>query len=72
MDKIVITYAPIHANKDNIFSMAKDDENLISAIQLYSKDQSMKGVEIFERKQNIIATENGYYMAFFEGDLEGT
>lgn len=69
MNRIVITHCPLETNKDEVFAMAKSDEQLIDAIKRHSEKQSNEGVETFERKENIIATEKGYYCAFWESDL---
>lgn len=69
MNRIIITHCPLVTNKDEVFAMAKNDEELIDAIKKHSKKQSNEGVETFERKENIIVTEKGYYGAFWESDL---
>ena len=70
MNRIVITHCPLETNKDEVFAMAKPDEKLIDAIKMHSKKKAGEGIETFEQKDNIIATEKGYYCAFFESDLQ--
>lgn len=69
MNRIVITKCPLHTNISEVFSMAKEDEKLINAITEYRDFLHVEGIETFDQKLNIIATEKGYYFAFWEDDL---
>lgn len=70
MNRIVITHCPLEVDKDEVFAMAKNDEQLINAIKKQSEQKTLEGVETFERRDNIIATEKGYYFAFWASDLQ--
>ncbi len=67
---IVITKMPISVPGERAFKSRIADRILINAIVEYRKELEKKGVEIFERVDNIIATEEGYYFAFYEKDFE--
>lgn len=66
---IVITTMPLGTPKEEAFDCAVDDRELINAICEYSKELRKGDIEIFERKKNVIATEKGYYIAWYEDDL---
>jgi hypothetical protein len=67
--RIAITFCPLSENKDEIFKMSKNDQMLIDAIVQKSIELHQQQIETFERRENIIVTEKGYYMAFFVKDL---
>ena len=67
--RIVITHCPLQTDVEEIWKMGQEDETLINAIKKQSEQKALEGVETFERRQNIIATEKGYYFAFWENDL---
>lgn len=69
MDNIVITTLPIACERESVFAMAKRDRPLINSICKFAKRLREEGIEVFARKENIIATEKGYFLAFFEKDL---
>lgn len=72
MNPIVITSCPLSVKKEEIFKMATPDSLLESAIKAYSKKMTQKGLETFEHYQNVIITEKGYFMAFYQSDLNHT
>lgn len=67
---VVITTMPISVPVEEAFKCAFHDRKLIDSICRYASDLRGKGVEVFERKYNIIATEQGYFCAFYNEDLE--
>lgn len=69
-EKITISYLPISADKDKVFSKAKNDTRLIKAINEKIDKLKNSEVEIFHVEHNIIVTEQGYYGAFFESDQD--
>jgi hypothetical protein len=71
MDKttIVITHCSLDNNVEEIWKMGQNDEKLIYAIKEVREQKALNGIETFEQRQNIIATEEGYYFAFWEEDL---
>lgn len=70
MENIIIVNCPIQRSKDEIFAMAKNDPHLCDAIKSLSAQYAKEGIETFEQHLNIIATERGYYAAFYESDLQ--
>lgn len=70
--RIVITHCSLQEDAEEVWKMSKDDEVLINAIKKESEEQSLHGVETFERRHNIIVTDQGYYFAFYENDLRQT
>lgn len=72
MRAIVITHCPLKAiTEKELFAMSKTDKELIDAINRKKSVLEQEGIEIFGQEKNSIVTENGYYFAFFEEDLEG-
>ena len=69
---IVITHCPLETDAKEVWKMGQDDEVLIKAIEEISNQKALQGIETFEQRQNIIATEEGYYFAFYEEDLTQT
>ena len=51
------------------FAMCQHDTELIDAIKNTSDKLKTEGIETFIQKDNIIATDKGYYCAFYEEDL---
>lgn len=70
VESIIITHLPISTDSSLAFKDTVDDRTLINAICEYRKELEREGVEVFERKNNVIATEKGYFFAFFEKDLD--
>ena len=70
--RIIITFCPLQKDTEEIWKMGQNDEKLINVIKKKSQQKSLEGIETFERRQNIIATEEGYYFAFYEKDLQHT
>ncbi len=59
----------IKENKDRVFSLTQDDEYLIRKIKEHASLIEQKGVEVFHYEKNIIATDTGYYGAFYEKNI---
>lgn len=70
MSNIIITHCPLNIEKDQVLAMAHDDPELINEIKKISKEKESQHVETFMQYQNIIATEEGYYFAFWDYQLE--
>lgn len=66
---VAITTLPITTPKDDAFGCSVSDRTLIDCICKYSDHLRKEGVEVFARKDNVIATEKGYFCAFYEEDL---
>jgi len=67
---IIITKMPISIPSERVFKSKIHDRTLINAVVEYRKELEGNGIEIFERADNILATSDGYYLAFYEDDLE--
>lgn len=67
---VVITSMPISVPADDAFECAIHDRILIDCICKYADELRGKGIEVFKRKSNIIATSDGYFCAFYEDDIE--
>lgn len=66
---IAITTMPISVPKEDAFDCAVDDRELIDAICKYSDLLRKENVEVFKRVKNVIATDKGYYIAWYEEEL---
>jgi hypothetical protein len=47
---------------DDFFKFKEEDEELNEFIDEQIEDGILTGIEIFKRNENILATENGYYI----------
>lgn len=68
-DRIVITQFALSYQADKVFSYVTKDEKLVKAITNVKVKLEKQSVEIFEQRDNIIATDKGYYGAFWESQL---
>jgi hypothetical protein len=67
MDKILICSWPLA----NTFGPSSEDPVLSAAVLEYYDDElAPAGVELFQHQGNKIATERGYFGAFYEKDVE--
>lgn len=66
---ITIVTLPIETPNGEANECAMDDKILIAAICEYRKQIEREGIEVYSRYKNILATEKGYLIAFFEEDL---
>jgi len=66
---IVITTEPIDRPADKMFECAVDDHDLSNAICKYADALRRSDIEVFKRVKNIIATDKGYYFAWYEEDV---
>jgi hypothetical protein len=64
-----ILYAPISANKDDIFKALSENVFLCEAMQVCKADLIKNGKEIFSENHNIIIAEDGYYVGVLVKDL---
>ncbi len=67
--KISIVTAPLKIPREDIFDCAIRDHVLSDYICQFRKKLEKEGVEVFARKENIIATERGYYSAMYTDDI---
>lgn len=68
-EAISILAFPLSTPKEKIFGTAIRDRKLINSICEYSKTLRGENIEVFERKENSIATEKGYFVALYEEDI---
>lgn len=66
---IAITTMPVSVPAEEAFDCAIKDRDLIDSICKYSDKLRGEGVEVFKRVDNVIATEKGYFVAWYEEDL---
>lgn len=66
---ISIVTAPLNIPKEEMFSCAIRDHVLSDYICQFRKQLEKQGIEVFARKENIIATERGYYSAMYTDDI---
>ncbi|MDC7248571.1 MAG: hypothetical protein PQJ49_01470 [Sphaerochaetaceae bacterium] len=69
VDNIIITKFPLSNEAEDVFRFVKEDPDLIEAIENVKKGLKKNSIEIFEHRGNIIATDVGYFGAFYESDL---
>lgn len=67
--KISITTAPLSMKKEDAFECAERDRNLIDHICRFADKLREQDIEVFERRDNVIATESGYYFAYYDEDI---
>ena len=69
-EPIVICQLPLSVKPEIAFKDTASDRHLVRAIVDYRKDLEKQNIEVFKRVNNVIAAETGYYVAFYEKDLE--
>lgn len=69
MSRIAIACCPLTVDRETVFSAAQLDAALAKVIQQYSLNLAHMGIETFDRYENIIITEKGYFLACWEKDL---
>lgn len=68
---IGIFTAPLSDNPDTIWGLAKADPDLIEKIIHHSSFlQTEKDIETFERRDNVIVTSAGYYIALYYDSVQ--
>ena len=72
MENIVICKIGIETSSDKVFTenTLHDDNDLINSIVVYGEKIKSDGGEIFKHEKNIIATDKGYFLAFYESELQ--
>lgn len=68
LNGIVITHLPINTKNIDVFKVVQNDVRLEKAIEDFGN--TLGDVEIFDYLGNVIATEQGYYCAFYENQLK--
>ena len=74
MSLIVITEIPLaDATNEQVFAISKYMKDLFileSAIKEVAEILKKEGIEVFEQRDNVIVTEQGYKIACWEDDLQ--
>ena len=68
-EPIVICQLPLSVKPEIAFKDTASDRHLVRAIVDYRKDLEKQNIEVFKRVNNVIAAETGYFVAFYEKDL---
>lgn len=66
---VYISFNDANKQKCDLFKFSKSDPFLNEYIDKEITTGNLKNIEVFKRDNNIIVTENGYYMACYESDL---
>lgn len=66
---ISIVTLPASVKIEEAREMAVRDRNLVNAACIYANKLRDENVEVFKRYDNILATENGYYIAYYDEDI---
>ena len=69
-ESIVICQLPLSVKPEIAFKGTAADSHLVRAIVDYRKDLEKQNIEVFKRVNNVIVTEQGYYIAFYQKDLD--
>lgn len=67
---IVICCAKLSEKKEDVFNALKNDTILINAINGYKSELKKNNIEIFQQENNILITEDGYYIAVYAKELK--
>ena len=65
---IIILGCGLEIKEEIVFKNVKDDSILIDAINKYESELD-NNIDVFNKKQNIIVTENGYFLAVYKKDI---
>lgn len=65
----VIISTDLNAKKENVLKAQKNDADLINAINEFAFELKKNNIEIFEQRDNILITENGYILAVYPEDI---
>lgn len=70
MSNIVFCNFPLDIDGERIEEVKREQSELVDAIEEYSVKLEQQDIETFSRFDNIIATEDGYYAAFYASDVK--
>jgi len=65
----IIISTDLSSKKENVFKGANNDIDLVNAIDLFKEKLKNNNIEVWEQKDNILVTENGYYLAVYPEDI---
>jgi len=64
-----ILLTPLTSEKEYVFKSLENDEYLISLINSHKEKLYERNIEIFHQENNILITEEGYYVAVYTKNL---
>lgn len=67
---VVIAYIDISTPLEKVKEFEKEDNTLIAGVRHHIENNLDNDVEIFQKINNIAATEKGYFVAAYKSDIE--
>lgn len=69
-ESIRVKQFPLTISKHDSYDMLRYDPVLMNAARLKELQLKEECIEVWERRQNMLITEKGYYFCFFESELK--
>lgn len=69
LKEIMVLEVPLNIQADTIFKHCTNDEDLNILMDMLVEKITDEGLEIFERRENVVVTERCYYCAFYKEDM---
>lgn len=69
LEALSVIQMPISHPQKEVFAYMRDDRALKDAACRYSEKLQDNGVEVFERRGNVIATDKGYFAVLFDEEI---
>ena len=63
--EILIVSTGLDSKYDNVIKSASDDKYLVENINKYRKMLETNNIDIFKQVDNVLVTENGYFLAIY-------
>lgn len=67
---VVIVSADLSSKLKNVLKSRSTNKMLVETMDEYVEEFKKDNIEVFERYDNILVTEKGYYLSVFESDLK--
>lgn len=67
---VVVVSADLSSKLENVLKSQSSDSVLVETMDEYVEKFKNENIELFERYDNILVTEQGYYLSVFESDLK--
>jgi hypothetical protein len=68
-DRVIITHCGLENSRISVEKMASKDLLLMKHANLLVEELLQKDIEVWETFDNVVITEEGYYLALYEKDL---
>lgn len=68
--EIIILKSELKSKKENVFKSLNNNLLLVNSINEFKIKLKNNGIEIFEQNENILITEDGYYLAVFKESIK--